>query len=77
MFLYGFYFEILIASNVARWSEIENLIIPFWRDVSKTQFMKMLSISVEVHVVTLVGLLIKGESPFLNMLLKNCPSSEL
>ena len=41
------------------------------------QFLKMLSISIEPDVVTLVGLLIKGIAYFLNMLLKNCLISEL
>ena len=47
-----------------KWSEIEVLIIPFLRDVSRTQFIKMLSISIALDVVTLVGLLIKGIAPF-------------
>ena len=49
-------------------SEIEVLIILFLRDVLKTQFVKMLSISVALDVVTLVGLLFRGIAPFLNML---------
>ena len=39
-----FLFESLIAANIAKWSEIEVLIIPFLRDLSKTQFVKMLSL---------------------------------
>ena len=66
-----FSFQNLIAANIAKWSEIEVLIIPFLRDVSRTQFVKMLSISVALDMVTVVGLLIKGIAPFLNMLLKN------
>ena len=72
-----FSFESLIAANIAKRSEVEVLIIPFLRDVSKTQFVKILSISVALDVVTLVGLLIKGIAPFSNMLLKNCLISEL
>ena len=72
-----FSFKSLIAANIAKWSEIEVLIIPFLRDVSKTQFVKMLSISVALYVVTLVGLLIKGIGLFSNMLLKNCLISQL
>ena len=70
-----FSFESLIAANIAKWSEIEVLIIPFLRNVSMTQFVKMLSISVALDVVTLVGLLIKGIVPFSSMLLKNCLNS--
>ena len=47
-----------------KWSEIEVLIIPFLRDVSRTQFIKTLSMSIALDVVTLVGLLIKGIAPF-------------
>ena len=72
-----FSFVNLIAANIAKWSKIEVLIIPFLRDVLKTQFVKMLSISVALDMVTLIGLLIKGIAPFLNMLLKNCRISEL
>ena len=72
----AFSFESLIAANIAKWSEIKVLIILFLRDVSKTQFVKMLSISVQLDVVTLIGLLIKGIASFWNMLLKNCPVSE-
>ena len=61
-----------MAANIVKWSEIEILIIPFLRDVSKTQFAKMFSIRVALDVVTLAGLLIKGIAPFLNTLLKNC-----
>ena len=56
--------ESLIAANIVKWSEIEVLIIPFLRDVSRTQFIKMLYISIALDVVTLVGLLIKGIAPF-------------
>ena len=72
-----FSFESFIAANIVKWSEIEVFIIPFLRDVSKTQFVKMLSISVALDVVTLVGLLIQGVPPFSNMLLKNCLISGL
>ena len=72
-----FSFESFIAANIVKWSEIEVFIIPFLRDVSKTQFVKMLSISVALDVVTLVGLLIQGLPPFSNMLLKNCLISGL
>ena len=61
-----------MAANIVKWSEIEILIIPFLRDVSKTQFAKMFSIRIALDVVTLAGLLIKGIAPFLNLLLKNC-----
>ena len=71
-----FSFESLIATNIAKWFEIEVLINPFLRDVSKTQFVKIFSISVVLDVVTLVGLLIKGIASFSNMLLKNCLISE-
>ena len=43
-------FESLIAANIAKWSEIEFLIIPFLRDVSTTQFVKMLSTTVALDV---------------------------
>ena len=59
-----FSFESLIAANIAKWSEIEVLIISFLGDVSMTQFLKMLSISFSLDPVTLVGL-IKGIAPFL------------
>ena len=77
LFFLVFSFESLITATIAKWSEIEVLVIPFLRDVSKTQFVKMLSISVALEVVTLVGLLITGMAPFSNMLLKNCLISEL
>ena len=70
-------FESLATANIAKWFEIEILIITFLRDVSKTQFVKMLSISVTLDVVTLVGLLIKRIALFLEMLLKNCPILKL
>ena len=59
-----FSFELLITANIAKWSEIEVLIIPFLTEVSKTQFLKMLSKSFALDVVTLVGLLIIGIAPF-------------
>ena len=67
--LFNFYFlvfsfELLITANIAKWSEIEVLIIPFLTEVSKTQFLKMLSKSFALDVVTLVGLLIIGKAPF-------------
>ena len=59
-----FLFESLITANIEKWSEIEGLVIPFLRNVSKTQFVKMLPISIALDMVTLVGLLIKGVAPF-------------
>ena len=59
-----FSFESLIDANIAKWSEIEVLIIPFLRNVSKMQFAKILPISIALDIVTLVGLPIKGIAPF-------------
>ena len=54
--------ESLIATNITKWSEIEVSIIPFLRDVSNTQFVKILCISFALDVVTLVGLSISISS---------------
>ena len=60
----------LVAINIGKWSDISVYIIPDSRELSKKEFIKMLSIAVADVLVTLLGLFIIGIIPKLNKRLK-------